>query len=355
MNNFTLILGCGLLLGPPLLAREKTDVIVMNNGDRLTGEVKGLSTGVLHVSLDYVDGTVSVSWSKVARIESSQLFIVKTDDGSVYTGKLGAGQTSGGRPAALEVLEQNQTLELNPSQVVRVTETSENFWRRFNGSIGYGIIYAKANRSTQYNFNSDVEYLRELWSAAAAFNSNLSSSTGATTATRNEVTLSGTHLLPSKHYYYSGLVDFLESSEQGINLQTSLGAGVGRYLKNTQRVSFAVTGGMAWQSTDYRAENTAEAANSTTHQNLATALVGARLKVFQFSKTKLDVTAIVFPVLSDPGRVKFNTNASYYVKFFGNLTWNLSFYGNWDNRPPNNLPTSDYGSSSGLSWTFGMR
>jgi hypothetical protein len=30
----------------------------------------------LSVSLDYVSGTISVDWSKVARLESSQLFVV---------------------------------------------------------------------------------------------------------------------------------------------------------------------------------------------------------------------------------------------------------------------------------------
>jgi hypothetical protein len=30
---------------------------------------------------DYIDGTASVDWSKVARLESNQIFIVKTQDG----------------------------------------------------------------------------------------------------------------------------------------------------------------------------------------------------------------------------------------------------------------------------------
>jgi hypothetical protein len=48
-------------------------------------------------------------------------------------------------------------------------------------------------------------------------------------------------------------------------------------------------------------------------------------------------------------------NATYYVKIHSNLSWNISVYGNWDNRPPDNLSGSDYGSSSGLSWTFGNK
>jgi hypothetical protein len=56
---------------------------------------------------------------------------------------------------------------------------------------------------------------------------------------------------------------------------------------------------------------------------------------------------VCFPALSVPGRVRFDTNASYYVKLFSNLSWNASFYGNWDNQPPQGFSGSDYGTSSG--------
>ena len=56
-----------VLLTMPLFARDKTDSLVMKNGDRMTCEVKGLSAGVLYVSFDYIDGTTSVDWSKVAQ------------------------------------------------------------------------------------------------------------------------------------------------------------------------------------------------------------------------------------------------------------------------------------------------
>jgi hypothetical protein len=79
------------------------------------------------------------------------------------------------------------------------------------------------------------------------------------------------------------------------------------------------------------------------------------MRSFSSSKTSLDFTAAVLPALSDPGRVRFNTNASYYIKIVSNLKWNLSFYGNWDNRPPPGFSGSDYGTSSGLSWTFGLK
>ena len=87
MNSRHLILAFLFTLTAPLFARDNTDRLTMNNGDSMTCEIKGLDGGVLYVSFDYIDGTASVDWSKVARVESSRLFLVKTEDGSVYTGR----------------------------------------------------------------------------------------------------------------------------------------------------------------------------------------------------------------------------------------------------------------------------
>jgi hypothetical protein len=351
MSVRVLILNCVLLLAAPLLARDKTDLLIMKNGDRITCEIKGLNSGVLYVSVDYIDGTASVNWSKVARLESTQLFIVKTEDGSAYTGALNTAETAGGRPVKIQVVEgPSQEVEIDRSQIVRMVETSEKFLQRFSGDVTWGIIYSKGNESTQYSLASETAYLRERWNAQANFSSTLSSSTGSSASVRNSLGLNALHLLPWNNWFYAGIGDFLQSSEQGINLQSTLGGGMGRYLKNSNRASISILGGAAWQTTNYEPSIVPQGT-----QNLATALIGTDVRFFSFSKTKLTATANLLPALSKSGRVRFNMNASYYVKLFSNLSWNLSFYGNWDNRPPPSFSGSDYGTSSGLSWTFGLK
>ncbi len=351
MNIRVVVLISILGLPTSLFAREKTDVLVMKNGDRMTCQVKGLEAGVLYVSFDYIDGTASVQWSKVARLESNQLFIVKTEDGSVYTGKLNTPETLGGQPVMIQIVEApEKKVVLKSPQVVGISETSEKFWQRFNGQLNFGVIYSKGNQSTQYNFGSQAEYLRERWSAQATYNSTLSASSGVGASTRNLLDLSGSHLLPWNNYFYSGLGSFLQSSTQGITLQTTIGGGVGRYLKNTNQSKISVLTGLAWQGTNYRPSIV-----PVGNQNLAAAVISTDVSLFRFNKTNLSITATLFPALSQPGRVRFNTNMTYYVKLIGNLSWNVSFYGNWDNRPPANFSGSDYGSSSGLTWTFGLK
>jgi hypothetical protein len=351
MSIRALILSSFLLLTAPLLARDKTDVLVMKNGDRMTCEIKGLDAGILYVSFDYIDGTTLVDWSKVARLESTQLFIVKTQDGSMYTGELATPETPADRPLEIEVVETKENeVVVDRSQVVQMVQTSENFWQRFNGQINFGVIYSKGNQSTQYDLGSEAAYLRERWNAKANLSSTLSSSTGTNASTRNSLGLSAQRLLPWNNWFYSGLGIFLQSSEQGINLQSTLGGGIGRYLKNTNRASISVLGGVAWLETNYKPSIV-----PLGKQNVASALIAADVRLFKFDRTNLSATATVLPALSEPGRVRIDTNASYYVKLFSNLSWNISFYGNWDNQPPPGFSGSDYGTSSGLSWTFGIK
>ena len=351
MRSRALILSSALLLAAPLFAREKTDVIVMKNGDRMTCQIKGLDAGVLYVSFDYIDGTASVDWSKVARLESKQLFIVKTQDGSMYSGSLTTPETPDNRPVKLQVLETpEKEVAVDRSEVVQMVQTSENFWQRFSGEIAWGIIYSKGNQSTQYNLGSQTIYFRERWNAKANLSSTLSSSSGVNASTRNSLDLSALRLLPWNNWFYSGIGTFLQSSEQGINLQSTLGAGIGRYFKNTNRATISVLGGGAWQQTNYQPSIVPLGS-----QNLGSALILADVRLFRFSKTNLSATAKLLPALSEPGRFRFDANASYYVKLFRNLSWDLSFYGNWDSRPPPTFSGSDYGTSSGLSWTFGLK
>src|SRR5262245_23487637 len=102
--NIRAIILTVILPAVTLQARDKTDVMVMKNSDRMTCEVKGLERGVLYVKFEYIDGTASVNWSKVARLESNYLFYVKTEDGSVYTGTLSTPETGPGRPVQMHVV-----------------------------------------------------------------------------------------------------------------------------------------------------------------------------------------------------------------------------------------------------------
>jgi hypothetical protein len=346
-----IILCCVFLCSVPLFAQENTDVIVMKNGDRFTCEIKGLSAGVLSVKLSYVDGTIAMQWSQVAHLESNRLFLIQTESGVVYTGKVSTTGASNDPPIRIEIAETpGKQVEVAQRKIIKLTQTSEGFWHRFDGAVNTGLLYSKGNESIQYNVGSQVAYTRERWSSELNFNSSFASNSNSNLTTRNQTDLNTLRLLRWNNWFYAGTATFLQSSVQEINLQTTLGGGVGRYLKNTNRATIYVLGGLGWQNVGY-GKNTVDQGP----QNTAVGFVAGQIKAFKFKKTNVDVTASLIPSISDAGRVHFNTNAVYYIKLVSDLSWNFSFYGSWDSRPPPTLPKSDYGTSSGLSWTFGNR
>jgi hypothetical protein len=345
----TALLGAALFFNPPTALGPKSDVIFMKNGDRMTCEIKTMDAGAIYVSLDYVDGTISVNWSRIASIETPQLFLVELDDGSVYTGHISVHPVEGSDSVLVEIAQPDgPNLTFDKSRIAGLSRTSATFFGRLNGNLTSGISFAKGNNTTTFNIASNVNYPRPRWSAAITFNSNFSNSTGSTASTRNNLTFVGAHLMRWNNWYYTGFGGALQSAEQQISLQANLGAGIGRYLKKTSNLRASVVGGVVYQTTNYEASVT-----TATSQELVGVMLLGTVNYVKFKRTTLNLTIDVIPSLTEPGRFFFNTNASYFLKLFGTINWNLSFYGNWDTQPPSGTSGNDYGINSGLSWTFG--
>jgi hypothetical protein len=233
--------------------------------------------------------------------------------------------------------------------VVSLDQASYQFWRRFNGGVTLGFQYSKGNNTTQYNLASDLAYTESRFAVRLHYNSSFSSSTNTDAAIRNQADLSGYRLLKGQErYFYQAGINYLQSTVQGIEQQYGVAGGLGMYLRNTNRVKWTAQGGPAWQWTNY-----APIEGAPNRQNIAGLLFGTRWESFRFKKTRLTANAYAIPALNEVGRVFTRANATYYLKFFGRLEWELSAYGSWDNRPPAHLQGSDYGSSVGFSYNFG--
>ncbi len=228
--HFRTLTLCALLLvkAIPVSAGDKTDLVVLKNGDRLTCEIKKLDSGILYLSLDYAQGTISVNWSEVAQLTSGQMFIVQTESGSRYRGTLSTTVNGANSAMSIEVIGgTNQEVSLVQSQVIRLDRTSDSFWQRFNGTISSGLNYSKGNEATQYNLSSETAYVTRAMVGSGKLLLRPHASHGASTSTRNQLSFTGRHLLPRPKYFYEGVLSFLQSSEQGIQSQRLVGGGIG--------------------------------------------------------------------------------------------------------------------------------
>ena len=79
------------MLGAPSARAERTDVIVLINGDSVTGEIKELDRGLLRYKTDSA-GTLLVEWEDVVTLSSKDSFEVKTTSGGRFFGSLTASE-----------------------------------------------------------------------------------------------------------------------------------------------------------------------------------------------------------------------------------------------------------------------
>jgi Protein of unknown function, DUF481 len=84
----------------------------------------------------------------------------------------------------------------------------------------------------------------------------------------------------------------------------------------------------------------------------AEAIVGSQANFCRFKTTNILADARIYPSLTDPGRVRFDLDKSLKLRVAKDLYWKFGYFLNFDSRPPQSLPKTDYGSSSSLGWTF---
>jgi putative salt-induced outer membrane protein YdiY len=327
-------------------ARPKTDVIWFKNGDRITCEILKLEKGYLYVKIEYSEGTISLDWSKIASVVSPQTFVVADKEGKRYTGNL---QNQEEKPAPKElnvsVVEGSTHTQLSGTEVVGLKRTDTSIWQNLHGGIDIGLNYAKQQNRIQYNFDSNVLFERAKWNAAADYESNFSGG-GNVSNLRNDLRLTGTRQLRSPHNFAVGLSEFLQSNEQQLDLRTTLGGGFGHIFSNTNHSLLAAYGGAVWNREHYSSEATNPIADS------AEAVLGTQVNFFRFKTTNVLIDARLYPSLTELGRVRFDLNTSLKFRIAKDLDWRFGYFLNYDSRPPQNLPKSDYGSTSSLGWTF---
>ena len=89
MNCRAFVLLLLLLLIPLAGMADKTDIVVLKNGDKITGEIKRVGGGLLEFNTDTMS-TVYIEWRFIAQVISQTRQSIDTIDGRRYLGKMTA-------------------------------------------------------------------------------------------------------------------------------------------------------------------------------------------------------------------------------------------------------------------------
>jgi hypothetical protein len=330
-----------LLLQGAAGAREKTDVLTLKNGDRITGEVVALEYGKLKFKTADI-GTLSVEWRAVAGLRSDYTFDVESVAGAHYYGKLS--------PAAdgrnIEVGAAAQRTELGLQQVARIAQIEKRWLERINGSLSFGYNFTKSSDISILTGHFDASYRapRVVMGLRADATSTTSPEEG--TLARDSIAFSYQWLRPQRKFWL-GLTSFERNEELGIEGRVQLGGGFGYYVRQRASSEVAVILG----SVANQEWITGTAGTRTSVEGL----VGASWRVFQFKspETSLTSSAFLFPSFTEAHRYRAAVNLSLRREIVSDFFIDLSTYYDYDSQPPD--PSSaqeDYGIVTSLGYSF---
>ena len=323
-------------------SHQKTDIVYMKNGDKITCEIQSLAKGQLSVKPDYTTGTIMIDWTKVAYLQSTQLFIVTDPKGKVYSGTLAEGVA-----AQTIMIVGRQSHTLSDQSIVEISEMGHNFWSSLSGNIAVGTSFARSNSQGNLTVQTGLEY--QSIKNVATLSSNAQFATQEKTSNTNEITVKTAffHQLSESKWYGGVIANFLSSSEQQIALESTLGTALAKRIIFTNRTDLTAIGGLGYT---HERDNSNTSATRPAHSlDAATAI---QFSMFRFNTTSFDTTLWAYPSLTSAGHVRTTLNQDVYYKFQNNLYISLSFYDNYDNQPVAGAPSNNVGSTTSIGWSF---
>jgi hypothetical protein len=341
-----LILSAFILTGlsSAAAAKSKDDIVVLNNGDRMTGEIKSLEHGELKFKSSYMAESVLLDWPRVAKLESKDNYIVLLTTGNVFTARIQVDQTAG--PANSFLISVGAaSFSVSQTDVLRIRQADQRFWTQLNGTIDYGFSYTSGNSQYQTQLSTSAIYHGEGYVVSGNMSSTFNGQDEGSSTRRNTLDTAYWKLFKRK-WFYGGLVDLLSSDQQSLDLRTTVGGGVGRSLIQTSRTSLSAFAGVAVTRERYSSELDQPRTTS------AESVVGLNFSTFRFRSLDISSRLLVWPSLSDLGRVRVGLNSNFRVELVKDLFWNLNLYENFDSRPPVNANRNDLGITTSFGWKF---
>lgn len=331
-----------LLLTCAAALADKTDVVEMRNGDRVTCEIKQLQRGRLKVSTDSM-GTVYIEWKDIARVTSKELYIIELQDGTRLDGTLASSADE--HSLLLEHEGASQAVDMAAVIWLDPLKLDAAIIKRWDGSVSAGLDATKANHDTSVTASFDARRRAENFLLNFAGSVYSRSQDDADDSLRASFSAVYKGLMQDR-WYWAGLGSVERNDELGIDMRSLAGTGVGRFLVQSGRSLWSLTGGL-----DVIHEQ--RAGEESSESNLE-AFLNTDFEFFTYDtpKTTLTTGLTIYPSLTESGRVRSDLSFSWRQELITDLFVELSLYDSYDSDPPAEGEKNDYGIVTSLGYTF---
>ncbi|MCG2460244.1 DUF481 domain-containing protein [Flavobacteriaceae bacterium F89] len=318
---------------------QKTDSLTLKNGDKIIGEIKEMTKGVLTIETDYSDSDFTITWKDIVSINSKHNYLITLSNGT----RINSSIVTKPRDSAQVVLNENgKEVLVKIKNIVYVKAVKASFFSRLDASLSLGFNFTKSNALKQLTVRSDFTYTGEKWGFTGGYNSVLSSQDSVADTKRIDANIGAKYFL--KHDWYALLsADFLSNDEQKLKLRSTTRAGMGKYLVHSNRTYLTTGGGLAWNNEQYTTPDQSD-------KNSLEVFVGIGYNMFDFDDISLNTNLVAYPSLTEGGRLR--SDFSFDIKYDLPLDFFImaGFTYNYDNRPVEGASRVDYVIQTTFGW-----
>ena len=322
------------------------DVLTMENGDRLTGEVKSLAGETVFLKTAYA-GTIQIDWLKLEGLSSDRRFEVEVERGRKYRGKLVLAE------GKLEIATVKGTVTLARDRVVGLAPKAEkeggSLWKEVEGTLDLGYNLTRGHsRLHQSSLLAKAEYDQGHYKISGDLSSILSRHEDTDPTSRQTARIRLDRFI-SPHIFHFALGNFERNDRQRLNFRTLLGSGLGWTLIKSKKVEFSLIGGLTFTGERFRRnEEVAASPNIRSGEGLA----GVEWKVDLFDWIEFSSKLTTHPNLRDAEDYRLEYDGTMRMPLSKNLSWSLSFYDRYAHRPPVRVQRNDFGLVSAFGIHF---
>jgi hypothetical protein len=338
-----LAIAAGTALAGPAWSAPQTDVIELENGDRITGEIRSLEYNQLKVGT-YHMGTILVEWDKVTRVHSSQQLLLELTDGGRAYGQLAEARSPG--TLLVDAGDGRPPESLDLVRVVRMEQVAgQRFTDRFDGYASVGFDVKKANEQSNVDLAAGLSSRNQIreWS----IDSSLSLTNDSAGKQGERADLQGVlkRFLRERNFYL-GMLKLSHNTELDLDLRTLAGGTVGHYFVQTNRAEWTGGVGLAVSSEVYA---------SGERQKSLEGVLTTDFSIFRYDFPETDISGslTLLPSLTDIGRVRAEAELGVKYEFVDDLFFELKLYSAFDSRQPGTKTrASDYSVTTSLGYSF---
>ena len=320
----------------------KTDIVVLKNGDKITGEVKSLLRGKLQFSTDSM-GTVAIEWEDIQTVISDTSQSVELANGQRFFGPLTKSENS--EMVAINT-EQGQ-VGVGIMDVVTMYPVETGFWQRLDLRASLGFSWDKASSVGKYNVGLTTEFRDPDSLTRGGFSAEVTTQEGVEDTRRANANIN--HLRFRENKRFTSYFGTLESNKElGIDLRALAGIGYGWIPIRSNNNWFLLTAGI-----DINHEIPVEGEEETNLEGVGV----VSYEYFRYSEPErnLKSTLSVFPSITDFGRWRAEFNTDLDIEFVKDFFWVFSVFASYDSSPlseDEDTSKSDYGVISSLAYEW---